>query len=280
MACLRLSKRVKMSPMFQGLILPRQGSHAHTRNHDQNDLNLMLEKELPQNKEKFPRSHTNNDEAKKLYSFNRFLNNYFINQTCYNYNYKNKLSSYTGRLNSTLFKLESINQTFKNEYIKNSLLSRVTMNFLINNKSTEQKDSVLNLFSNLSSNQLAKGRLTKLFNAVSKLSPDNTIPDQGLINLEQKSIQLSSLFKKPITALYFWSLDYTDHYTKAHDKASLLSEKYPEIDFLAINIDNTAIENWSKTVKLNNYNFDQEFRFKNPKRSFEDLVFYYRRRVV
>ena len=106
----------------------------------------------------------------------------------------------------------------------------------------------------------------------SKLRPNRIIPDQDLITSQGEIIKLSSLFEKPITALYFWSMDRKEHYMKAHKKASYLSATYPDIDFIAINTDDEQTKNWLKTIKRHHFDLTHEYEFKYPKLSSEELV--------
>ncbi|GGX30640.1 hypothetical protein [Aquimarina muelleri] len=220
----------------------------------------------------------NDEELKRSYSFHRFLNYYFINASLSNY--ANKLSKYNNQSGSTLYKLDLIDSMIKHPYIKNNLLRRFTTNFLLDSKNDYESDKVLKHYQKISSNKKSKMELKNLARSISKLRPNKIIPNQDLITSKGETVKLSSLFKKPITALYFWSMESKDHYVKAHKKTAYLSTIYPNIDFIAINTDSEQEKNWLKTIKRHRYNLDYEYEFKYPKCSSEELVIHYRNKVI
>lgn len=236
-------------------------------------------KDLPESF--FDYRHTinfNDQELKRLYAYNRYLNYYFTNSSLTDYN--NEFSHYKGKTGSTIYKLDLVDSLVQNPYIKNNLLRRVTTNFLLDSKNDYNSNKVLKHYLSVSSNKKSQKELSKLYRSVSRLRPNNRIPEQDLIAANGEIIELSSLFKKPITALYFWSMDRKDHFVKSHKKASYLSAVYPDIDFIAINTDDEQTKNWLKTIKRHHYNLGKEYEFKYPKCSSEELVIYNRNKVI
>ncbi|MEW7290762.1 hypothetical protein [Aquimarina sp. 2304DJ70-9] len=220
----------------------------------------------------------NDDDLKRLYAYNRFLNFYFTNSSLTNYS--NEFPQYKNKLGSTIHKLDLIDSLIQHPYIKNNLLRRVTTNFLLKSKNNTELNKVLSHYLSVSSNKESQKELRKLSRAISRLRPNNVIPDQPLITSKGETIKLSSLFKKSITAFYFWSMDRKDHQIRAHKKASYLSTLYPEIDFIAINTDDEQTKNWLKTIKRHHYNLNHEYEFKYPKCSSEELVIHNRNKVI
>lgn len=220
----------------------------------------------------------NDDELKRLYSYHRFLNYYFANASLSNY--ANQLVQYKDYERSTIYKLNLIDSIIEHPYIKNSLLKRVTTNFLLDSKNNIESNNVLKHYLGVSSNKRSQKELRRLARSVSKLRPNNIIPNQELITSKGGNVKLSSLFKKPITALYFWSMENKGHYVRAHKKADYLKALYPGIDFIAVNIDGDQTKNWLKTIKRHRYNLDHEYGFKYPKCSSEELVIHYREKVI
>ncbi len=217
-------------------------------------------------------------DLEKLYSYNRYLNYYFTNTSLSNA--KDTKNIYKGRLGSTIHKLDHIDSIIDHPYIKNNLLRRVTTNFLLNSKNNKDSDIVLNHYLSVSSNKKSQRELKKLAKAIARLRPNKVIPDQELISSKGERTKLSALFNKPITALYFWSMESKDHYIRAHKKASYLSALYPEIDFIAINTDDDQTKNWLKTIKRHHYNLGMEYEFKYPKCSSEELVIHSNNKVI
>ena len=64
--------------------------------------------------------------------------------------------------------------------------------------------------------------------------------------------------------IYFWSSTYRSH-IDSHKKADELKLKYPEIDFIAINVNNDDVKLWRNVIKQYRYNADNEYLLANPK---------------
>ncbi|WP_103865179.1 peroxiredoxin [Aquimarina sp. I32.4] len=218
----------------------------------------------------------NDDELKRLYSYNWFLNCYFTNAILSNCSTD---FTQTDQVANAVYKLNIIDSIVKHTYIKNSLLRRSTINFLLDSKNNKESNIVLEHYLSISSNKRSQKELIRLSRYISKLRPNNIIPDQDLISSKGETVRLSSLFNKPITALYFWSMESKEHYVKAHKKARHLNTIYPNIDFIAVNIDAEQTKNWLKTIKRHRYNLENEYEFKYPKCSSEELVIHYRNKV-
>ncbi len=221
----------------------------------------------------------NDTDLKRLYAYNWFLHHYFTNKAISNY--KGEFPQYSKDFENARYKLGLVDCTVENTIIKNKLLRRSTLNFLLNNKSNTESKLMLKRFLTFSTDEKSKLKMQNLYNALSKLRPNSIIPEQELINLEGKTIKLSSLFNTPITAIYFWSAKNRSHYMRAHQKATHLKTLYPEINFIAVNIDDDdQTDRWSQTVKRHQYDLNEEYGFKYPKCSFEELVIHYRSKVI
>lgn len=220
----------------------------------------------------------NEDDLMRLYSYNRFLNHYFTNSSYTKY--MNQKSFSKNKVEYTMYKLDLVDSVIQQSYIKNNLLRGITTNFILDNKNDYTSQKVLDHYLSISSNKKFQKELKKLAKATARLKPNNIIPDQDLISSNGEITKLSELFEKPVTALYFWSIERKDHYVKAHKKTTHLSKVYPDIDFIAINTDDEQTDNWLKTIKRHNYNLENEYEFKFPKCSSDELVIHYTNKVI
>ena len=220
----------------------------------------------------------NDDDLKRLYAYNRFLNHHVINSAYSGY-IKNKTYP-KSQSELTIRELEIIDSIIEHPYIKNYLLRGFTAKFLLESENSYESDKVLSEYMDKSTNSKFQKELKKLARSTSRLKPNKIIPDQDLINSRGETVKLSSLFKKPVTALYFWSTESKTHFVEAHKKASYLREIYPEIDFVGINTDEEQTKNWLNTIKRHQYNDIYEFGFKYPKCSSEELIIHYRKKVI
>ncbi|MEW7278171.1 hypothetical protein ABW636_06215 [Aquimarina sp. 2201CG1-2-11] len=224
------------------------------------------------------RINFNDNDLERLYSYHRFLNYYFANATIANYG--KKLPQYHDPFGNTIYRLKMIDSLIDHSFIKNSLLRGTTIRFLLDSKNNKESNLVLNQYLAVSSNKKSQRELKKLSKSISNLRPNKLIPDQDLITSKGEIVKLSSLFNKPITALYFWSMESKDHYVRAHKKAAYLNTLYPDIDFIAVNTDGDQTKNWLKTIQRHHYKTNYEYGFKYPKCSSEELVIHYRNKVI
>ncbi len=220
----------------------------------------------------------NDDDLMRLYSYNRFLNHYFTNSSYTKY--MNQKSFSKSKVAYTVYKLDLVDSMIHHSYIKNNLLRGITTNFILDNKNDYTSQKVLDHYLSISSDKKFQTELIKMAKATARLKPNNIIPDQDLISSNGEMTKLSALFEKPVTALYFWSIERKDHYIQAHKKTDYLSKVYPDIDFIGINTDDEQTDNWLKTIKRHQYNLDREYEFKFPKCSSDELVIHYTNKVI
>lgn len=213
-------------------------------------------------------------------SFNEYLN--YVSFLRSNFNNlaleKHFKHSKDTRFNSTslcynLDKLDIIDSLVVNPTIKNNLLYYFTISFLTKNKEIDNDDAILKSFLNKNTNPENKEVVTNLVHSLNNLKPGGLFPDFKVVNFENTELDINSLISRP-TAIYFWSHNFYDHFKESHHKVLELKNKYPEIDFIAINIDDTNLNTWSNTLKINKFPLVNEYQFKNPDESMRLLAIY------
>lgn len=203
------------------------------------------------------------DEAlRSYYPYYRFLS-YYLDNLAYDqyrdsapYNRKSFIHNYRKAL--------LIDSLVTNDSLKNSLLRTNANRYFLNAKNKANEEKMLALFNQLSSNTEDKRAVSELAKATIQLTPGHTIPNLMLLTTDNTVKDLHSTFNRH-TVIYFWSNKSIKHYRKIHTRASELKSKYPEYDFIGINID-THFKKWLKIVKNSGYNELVEYQFEN----FED----------
>jgi peroxiredoxin len=84
----------------------------------------------------------------------------------------------------------------------------------------------------------------------------NKLPEIELVDSDNQKVTLSSKINKP-TVLYFWTTHAESHLAVAHQKINDLKVKYPNYNFIAINIDDTQ-PNWNNALKKYKLSVDNE----------------------
>ena len=239
----------------------------------------------------FNKRHVLNSLPKDFYSYRTTINynnvsfNEYLNYSSFLRSNINNLAlkkhfehSKDKRFNSTslcynLDKLNIVDSLVSNPSIKNNLLYFFTISYLTKNKNIPDDAAILQSFLSKSTNTKDKEVLTNLVQSLNNLRPGALFPDIKVVNAENAVLNIYSLISRP-TAIYFWSHNFYDHFKESHRKVSELKHKYPEIDFIAINIDDNNFDTWINTLNSNHIPLKNEFKFKNPEESMHTLAVY------
>lgn len=226
--------------------------------------------ELPEDFYSFRESiDLNNHNLFDLYAYQRYLNAFIDNQAFLAYGDKEAYNtvSYSHNFNE----VEVIKKHITNKKLKDDKLFRTARIFLAN---SNDKDGVDQLFSHLHaniSNPRFKKRVEQLYADHKKMEAGNKIPDLMLIqpNPERK-VTLSSRLTKP-TVIYFWSYNNQMHMENSHKKVAEYTKKYPDFNFLGINLDQDS-KLWQRHLDKHRFYTINEYRFDKPRESRRKLV--------
>ncbi len=164
-----------------------------------------------------------------------------------------------------LIKLELMDSLVTNKAMKNNLIKIVTRNFLSNSSSTKDSETIYNSFLAKSSDEEGIKYINLFYDTLKRLKPGKKFPDLLIISALDKdnSINQVILNNKP-TVIYFWSNAIKSHFINSHKKANKLREEYPDVNFIAVNINGNSDYIWKRMLNLHKYDLDYEYKFKNP----------------
>lgn len=236
--------------------------------------NLIHYKDLPENFYAF-RSEIdyNSEKLRGVLPYNRFLFYHFNNLALAKY-YKSATHNVVFDSQSIVYNLEKLHlmdSIISNENIKNHLLKLTTRDFVIVSKDSLETEEVFNSFLSKSTNDLDKTYIKDLISSVNRLRPGNPLPNIQLLNYDEKIVDIHSLINKP-TVIYFWSSNLPLLLRNSHYKANALKAKYPEVDFIAININDDDDIHWKKILQQHNFSHHSEFHFLDPNEAMKQLV--------
>jgi hypothetical protein len=249
-------------------------------NHFGNNVPIHAE-DLPEGYYDF-RKHIdyNDEELTEFYPFYYFLFNHFNNLASEKY-FKDSGDSILVRTNIdyNLNKLELMDNLVRSVVIKNILIKYSTSNFLSNSKSFEDSELMYNSYTDKNTNQEYGEFITNLFNTIKRLKPGNALPEVEVFNIKNKSSTLNSIINKP-TVLYFWSNANKHYYKSSHKKVDELRIDYPEVDFISLNINSNNASVWKRLLKQNHFDYNYEYRFKNPQVAKKLLAIQYINKII
>lgn len=214
----------------------------------------------------------NDDTLKSFFQYYRFLEMHFNNIALNEY-FKHTHDSIFKResLHFNLDKLALIDSLVTNETIKNDLLKFTARVFIYNSKNNDETKAVLNDFQTRSTSDKDKTKINELADAVMKIEAGKTLPLVEVVNSDNNLLNLASIIKKP-TVIYFWSYNIRSHFKDSHRKIIELKAKYPDMDFIAINVNNDSNNNWKRSLKQYNFPVKNEYQFVKPDKAIRDLV--------
>lgn len=166
-------------------------------------------------------------------------------------NYHNHFTETDLALKTNINKMTIADTLIKNETVKNNILNNIAFTYLLEDQNVVNNNKFLDCYTKLSTDKSKTNEITTICNAIQMLKVDSALPEVGLIDSNGKKVS-SANFTKPNTIFFFWTVNAKSHFEAVHKKVMALKSKYPEYNFVGVNI-NDRTEDWKKT--LDTYNF-------------------------
>ena len=228
--------------------------------------NLIHFKDLPENFYDYRKdADYNNEELLGVIPYTRFLFWHFNNLALKKY-YKTATHNVVFDKKSVSYNLEKLklmDSLISNKTVKNHLLRLTTRDFISTSEDSLETQEVVTSFLNKTTKEDDKTYIKDYVEIINQLRVGKTIPNIELLNFNQEKVNLHSAIDKP-TVIYFWSSNLPMLLRNNHSKANSLQSKFPEIDFIAVNINDDDMTRWKKTIQQYNFNNSNEYRFVNP----------------
>jgi hypothetical protein len=166
-----------------------------------------------------------------------------------------------------------------NKSIKNNLLKYTSRNFLSSNVSDEDSNALFASFMDKSTNEDHSDYIHKLYKNLKKLRAGNRFPDVEVVDAKNKTANINTLIEKP-TVIYFWSKAIKNHFKESHQRANELKKIYPDIHFMAININSNSNTVWKRLLRQHQFSTRDEYRFRDPEVAKKILAIHYINKVM
>lgn len=164
-------------------------------------------------------------------------------------------------LDMNITKLNIADTLFKNPEIKNTILDNIAFAYLLEDQHIINNKKFLDRYNELSTDKSKQNEITKIGDAIQMLKGGNKLPKVDLINLEGETVSSDNIINGK-TVIFFWTENAESHFVTVHKKAMELKAKYPDYNFIAINVDDNQAK-WKNN--LSKYKFDNvtELRVKD-----------------
>lgn len=201
----------------------------------------------------------NYEHYRTFYPYYRFLSFYLDNLSYDQYQGKELFDRESFTHN--FIKNKIIDSLVHNDSLKNGLLRGNVGRYFLNAKNEEEELRLLKQYKSISTNESDKREIEKIAVASVLLTPGHIIPNLKLLTTDNTIKDLHSVLNKP-SVLYFWSDKSIKHYKNIHIRADELRSKYPEYQFIGINVD-THFKKWLKIIQKSEYHPIDEYQFEN-----------------
>lgn len=205
-----------------------------------------------------------NFNEEKLFShigYLRFLDNYLKNKSiescldevnnrqCFDLNTYNNLNK----------RIELTKNLFENNYLKNQFLKRFIRKEIIQAKDNEQIQNALLALEDINSNEEDKNYYHRLAEFQANFLIGKSLHQHNVFNHKFEEVSFFEIANAKPMLLYLWSANSTSLHQKRLAKVKELRNRFPEVEFIGINIDFDNRELWERTLKQ--YKYDKRFEY-------------------
>lgn len=156
-------------------------------------------------------------------------------------------------LEDNIYKLNVADTLIKNQSIKNVVLYNIAYHYLLKGERFFNNQQFIDRYLALSTDDEQKAEFKSIYNAVQNLKVGNKLPNVGLVDRNLNPVDVNSLTNGKETIIFFWTSHADSHIESVHKKIAFFKEKYPNMNFVGINI-NDSNDNWLKILKENTLN--------------------------
>ena len=156
-------------------------------------------------------------------------------------------------------KLNVIDSLFTDDELKGLFAGIETRNFIRSRKNAVEINQLVAKFLEISQDEELNNEITKMAATYIDLDPGNKLPDFDLYKFNKEITTLSSQVKG-LSVLFYWSNKNESYALRIHRKVNDLRIKYPEINFIGVNLDDPKSNVWSETSQKFGFKKSSEFQ--------------------
>ncbi|TDN88778.1 hypothetical protein DET49_108102 [Salegentibacter sp. 24] len=227
-----------------------------------------LAKQIPENFHNYREDlNFNNVELKEYYGYLNFIEDYLRTRSIERCFEELNTKSDCFELHSVAnigYRINLADSLIEKDEIKNLFINRLAVQGLIFSNTVTKIDSVIGILENIGYKGKNLPDLKQMAAIQKSLLPGNNIGDLDLVTLEDKIVRLKDISKKPMVT-YHWSMEAPEHYKWQQAIISDLRKKYPELEFVGINIDENSKQSWKNTVEIYDMDKTSEYKLNTPK---------------
>ncbi|TBW28474.1 hypothetical protein [Gramella sp. KN1008] len=240
-----------------------------------NKYNRRFAKEIPEDFTYYRKDiNFNNEEMQDYYVYTNLIDDYLRTKSieyCKE-NHEDKRKCYNihsfPNIERRILMIDSLSNipSLKNEFIDRLAARAITMA-----ESESRVDSILKILTQIDYTNIHK--IEELAAFQRNFFVGNSLQNFTAYNTDGKRIKYGDVINGP-TMTYAWSLYSHSHHRWQHNIMDQLKKKYPELNFMGINIDMGEQEKWRNTIESFGYEKENEFQIDKRDVSKETLKKY------
>lgn len=160
-------------------------------------------------------------------------------------------------LNISIKKLSIADSIFTDEDIKNQVLNNIAFAYLLEDQNVANNKAFFEHYMSLSTDESETNEIKNICNAIKNLMPGSKLPEITLTDTGNNTFNSSALINKK-SILFFWTSCAKNNLERVYNRINLLRKSYPDVQFIAINIDDEA--EWKKRLTKNDEQIATQLR--------------------
>lgn len=203
----------------------------------------------------------NDKELEDSYVYLNFIDDFLRTKSlehCAESNASNSCTNLNS-LENIKYRIELINSLSQNKNIKDSFLEKLASQGIIYSQKAENVNSILQLLKDMDYSGNMQSGIDQMAKIQTDFLPGSTIGDRFYLNSKKEKVKFKNISNKPIIT-YRWMSSAATHYKWQQKIIKNLQFKYPEIDFIGINLDLENSDKWLDIIK--GESFDKNLQYK------------------
>ncbi|NJW51427.1 TlpA family protein disulfide reductase [Salinimicrobium oceani] len=219
-------------------------------------------KQFPENFHDYRKTADFNSEALQCSpGYKRFLENYLINYSlswCATSGLDSADCSSLTDVENVMARIRKAGELVQLSSLRQSLLKKIAVRGVV---MAESRDHIIAIINELRNQKLPEediDEMRQLGTIQLAYLPGTSVANVRLLNLEGEFVKINDVLEKP-TVIFLWSVYKTGH-LEEHKLINQFRKKYPDVDFIGINLDIKEEPAWRVAVRNNNYNTNFEYQ--------------------
>ncbi len=193
--------------------------------------------------------------------YKRFIENYLINYSlswCANSGLDEADCYDLNNVNNVTSRLRKAGELIQVPNLRRTILEKIAVRGIVMAKSRED---IITILEELKAQDIPTEDLDKMRQlGTIQLAylPGTSLANVSLLNMEGKLVKIGDVVEKP-TAIFLWSV-FDEGHVEEHELIRQFRKKYPEVDFIGINLDMGEEPAWRVAVRQNSYDSGSEYQ--------------------